>query len=117
MPFSRVAVIGSRSISLTMDVENILNNLLANNGPFTLVTGGAEGPDTVASAWANRHNLQTSVHDVDLDSGASAGTKRNAALIAEAEVLLAFWDGVSPNTMDAIKKAKAQKKPLRVYLC
>lgn len=117
MPFSRIAVIGSRTISSTMEVESILNNLLSGNGPFTLVSGGAEGPDTIAEKWAGRHELETSIHSVDWDENNNAGIKRNAALIADAEVLIAFWDGVSPNTLDAIKKAKTQKKPHRVYLC
>jgi len=72
----------------------------------------------IAAEWAEQHGLPTEVFEADWDQfGDKAGPNRNAQIIAAAEVVSAFWDGVSVGTLDSIKKAKSAKKGVRVYLC
>ena len=40
--------------------------------------------------------------------------KRNAQIIAEADQVVAFWDGKSPGTRNTIDRAKRANKPLEI---
>lgn len=46
--------------------------------------------------------------------GRAAGPIRNAEIVAACDKLIAFWDGKSRGTQDAIKKARAAGKLLAV---
>lgn len=118
MPCAKIAVVGSRDLECTQAIETTLDNILSVNGSFTLVSGGAQGVDSIAEDWAKRHGLPTEVFEADWDGlGDKAGIKRNSDIVAAAEVIIAFWDGVSVGTLDSIKKAKTAKKGVKVYLC
>lgn len=118
MPVSSIAVVGSRTVDCTQDIERILAKVLEQNGPFKLVSGGADGVDSIAADWARRNRLEVIVHEADWENGGpQAGMKRNGLIVNDAEILLAFWDGVSGGTLDSIKKARSQNKGVRVYLC
>lgn len=45
------------------------------------------------------------------ESFSAAALFRNGLIIDEAEVVVAFWDGVSSGTTDALKKARLAGKP------
>ena len=75
--------------------------------PFTLISGGARGADRLAERFADEHNLKKIIHKPDWNKcGRAAGFMRNAKIIADSDVLVAFWDGKSRGTKDSIEKAR-----------
>jgi hypothetical protein len=44
-----------------------------------------------------------------------AGPIRNRAMVKEADLLIAFWDGKSRGTLSAIKEAALIRVPVRIY--
>lgn len=77
-----------------------------------VVSGGAEGADTLGELWADRHGIKTKIIKPDWKRhGKQAGFVRNGEIVAESDVIVAFWDGQSRGTQDTIAKAKMYKKP------
>lgn len=82
-----------------------------------VVSGGAKGVDAYAESGARAAGLLVVVHPADWDRyGKSAGPRRNALIVADCDVLLAFWDGKSRGTADSILKAHAAGKAVVVVL-
>lgn len=117
MPWSSIAVVGSRTIQDAQAVERVLDKILELNGPFVLVSGGADGADGIAETWARKKGLDTIVHPADWDQhGPKAGMVRNSQIINDADAVIAFWDGVSAGTLDSVRKAKTLKKRVVINL-
>lgn len=47
--------------------------------------------------------------------GRSAGARRNAEIVKQADEVVAFWDGKSRGTQITIAMARAAGKPVTVY--
>lgn len=103
----RVIVAGSRSIKDPKLVEEAIRE-----APFRiteLVSGGADGVDTLAKEYANQHNLDYQEFTPDWDEyGKSAGPQRNHAMAVYASALIGLWDGESKGTQDVIQKALSE---------
>ncbi len=116
-PLMQVAVVGSRTFSLPIQIETILDRLHGSIGPFVLISGGAAGVDSTAEQWATRRQLEKKIFPANWDQdGKKAGILRNTLIVEHADLILAFWDGVSPGTLDTIVKSKKKKKKIAVYL-
>ena len=114
---SRAAVVGSRTFDNYSFLEAILNTIRLR---FTLITeiisGGAKGADSLAETYARRCNLKITVYKPDWDKyGKGAGFIRNASIVEEADMVIAFWDGKSKGTKDTIDKALKAKKNTFVF--
>lgn len=105
----KVAVIGSRGIT---DIP------LADYLPpdtTVLISGGARGVDQCAQQYADAHRLPILVFRPDYARyRKGAPLYRNRQIVNAADFILAFWDGHSSGTRQAIQYARAQGKPLRV---
>ena len=106
----RVAVIGSRKFP---DLD-LVSAFVKDLPPGTMVvSGGAPGVDAAAEFAARLAHLPTLTFRADWDRfGKSAGMRRNADIIANADKVAAFWDGESKGTLNAINLAKSNRKPL-----
>lgn len=130
-----IAVVGSRKFKNYEYMKEILDRVLAKYGPFTLVSGMADGADSLAIAWyARTGSLPQPIYhpakwgDVDRPGAvikmdkhgepydAAAGFYRNQFIVDDADVVIAFMDKDNPTsgTSDTIKKAK--KKGIPVYI-
>lgn len=112
----KVIVAGSRTIT---DEEVIRDTIL--NSPHTpeegdeLVTGGADGVDTIAKEQMQENSISYTEFEPDWDEhGKSAGPIRNYEMAQYADSLIAIWDGESNGTKDMIDKALQNK--LDVYV-
>ena len=113
----KVAVIGSRTFTDKAKLFEVLNK---NKLKIKLiVSGGARGPDTFATEWANENGVPYLVFpakwktdDGKFDRG--AGMRRNKDIINYADVVIAFYDGVSKGTGFGIDMAQKLNKPLKV---
>jgi len=80
-----------------------------------VLSGGARGVDLAGEAWAAAHNIPLTVLPAEWDTwGKSAGYRRNEALVAQADALLAVWDSRSPGTAHVIDIAT--RRGLQVFV-
>lgn len=106
----RVAVVGSRGFVQLDSVRSLLAQYLAKHGQFVLVSGGADGVDKLAEDWGRLNGLEVRTYQADWEEhGDAAGPKRNGQIVADSDLMLAFWDGESTGTLDAIKRGKSKK--------
>ena len=114
----KIAVIGSRDYKEFWEIIDILEKLKEHYGnDLEIISGGAEGPDSVAELWCKSKDVKITVFPADFENGGKgAGVKRNSKIIDSADQVIAFWDGKSPGTLDGIIKAKKTKKPIQVSL-
>ena len=73
-----------------------------------VITGGSRGVERTAEEAANARGLAVErVRPAANMSGPERYAIRNALILAAAERVIAFWDGVSAGTADAIARAEA----------
>lgn len=108
----KLAVIGSRGFNDYELVKRSLNNINIT----LIISGGAKGADSLAERYASEFSIPTVIYKADWALyGRGAGVIRNTEIIQNAEVVIAFWDGVSKGTLDSIKKCeKFDKKLIQV---
>lgn len=106
-----VAVIGSRSIK-HVDIGKILPE-----GTTELISGGANGVDSLAADYAAKHNLPIRVLRPDYDRYFynRAPLERNQLIVDAADFVVAVWDGTSTGTKDAVIRAQKAGKPVCIY--
>jgi hypothetical protein len=129
----KVGVVGSRTFDNVGFLWEKLDGCLWMWGPFTVVSGGAEGADTLAETWAVARDMYREVYEAawaDLTYSdaliktrrdgskydARAGFRRNQTIVDTSDVLLAFMDPDNPTngTSDTIRRAR--KKGIQVYI-
>ena len=113
----KIAIVGSRSLVGT-EVEDKIQALMADKGnqnEITVISGGALGVDRMAEAWARKNHAKLVVLRPDWNlHGMSAGFKRNTDIVANADEVIAIWDGYSRGTEDTITKAASAGKPVTI---
>jgi len=81
-----------------------------------IVSGGANGIDTLAQKYATEHKIPITIHYADWARwGRSAGPMRNQLIINDATHLVAFPDSKSIGTWDSVNKAKKKHIPIKIY--
>lgn len=113
----KVAVIGTRHFHDSEFIYNSLDKVLNQIGPFTVVSGGATGPDTIGVTWAYLRDLPEPV-EIPAEwnkFGRSAGMKRNRLVIDQVDLVVAFHDGKSPGTAGAVGYARQKSLPVILF--
>lgn len=117
----RVAVVGSRSLHPKGGRPHaaalaVVESFVAALPPdAVVVSGGAVGPDRWAERAARARGLTVAVFLPDWERhGKRAGFVRNEQIVANADGVLAVWDGVSRGTMDTVNRAQQRGIPARV---
>lgn len=106
----RVAVIGSRGLTV-----NDLGKYLPED-TTEIISGGARGVDSSAREYALAHNIKLTEFLPEYDKyGRSAPLKRNITIIENADIVLAFWDGVSHGTKFVIDNCKKMGVPCKIF--
>jgi hypothetical protein len=122
----KIAVVGSRTYGDLQHVRAWVDRLArwddSQNAETVIVSGGAKGVDHAAETEAKEHGIQVESIRPDWDAlGRGAGIVRNQEVVnAATDTVVAFWDGTSHGTKDAIEKAvRAGKRvlinPLKGY--
>ena len=107
----KVAIVGSRGLQV-MNLEKYLPDSV-----MEIVSGGAKGIDTCAREYARANGLKlTEFLPEYARYGRTAPLKRNLAMIECADLVLAFWDGVSHGTKFVIDNCKSRGIPVKVYV-
>lgn len=111
----KTIIAGSRK---GVSIDDFLNAIDSLPWKITeVISGGAEGVDSLAEAWADNKKMPLKIYETDWKKYKSAaGFIRNEEMLKDsgAEALLAIWDGESKGTKHMIKIA--QKKGLKVQV-
>lgn len=106
MPPVSIIVAGTRTFNDYELLSAWLNTMRIFYGKIRIVSGGADGADTLAIKYAKRHLIPKIVLKADWNKhGRAAGPIRNREMAEEASVLVAFWDGQSRGTKNMIEEA------------
>ncbi len=110
---ARLAIVGSRRYPRLELVRQLVHRLKPST---VVVSGGCWGVDRAAVAAAASAGLASEEMPAEWQRfGRSAGFRRNAALVASVDGLIAFWDGRSQGTAHSIALARSRGIWLRVY--
>lgn len=104
----RIAIVGSRDFEnydlLKQKVEELMPK---KNYDFIIVSGGAKGTDTLAERFAEEKGYKKEIHYAKWHlHGPCAGYLRNHAVVNDADMVIAFWNGISKGTRHVINIAK-----------
>lgn len=115
MPFSQKPVVcinGSRTIN---DIN--LDTFLDPKEIGCVISGGADGVDTLAEKWAKRHKVEFLAFPAQWDLyGKSAGMRRNEDMARFCDRLESFWDGKSHGTKHMIDFMESLGKTVHVHI-
>lgn len=107
----KAAIIGSRSIH-TLDLKQYLPD-----GISEIISGGAEGVDRIAKAYAQEHSIPCTEFLPDYARYRRGAPLRRNRQIAEAcDMLIAFWDGKSKGTAYTVRLCREMGKPVTLHL-
>ena len=107
----KVAVVGSRGHKV-YDLGMFLPD-----DTTEIVSGGAKGVDTCAREYALLHGLKLTEFPPDYKRyGGIAPLIRNNKIIKYADIVIAFWDGMSKGTEYVIKRCRKAGVPVKVYI-
>lgn len=110
----KTIIAGSRDASM-QDVRNALAACPWTDLITEVISGTARGADRFGEQWADENSIPVDPYPAEWDKyGKGAGMRRNYEMAANAEALIAIWDGVSPGTKHMIRVAEEQK--LRVFI-
>lgn len=99
-------------------IENVVESTqsLAKFEVTELVSGGAQGVDSVGYNWAVRRNIPVKMflpdYKVYWETPKLAPLARNEQMAIYADSLIAIWDGMSGGTANMIAHMQALDKPI-----
>lgn len=106
-------ICGSRSIKeLNLDIYLDADNY------SEVVSGGANGVDTLAERWAKRHGLEfvAFLPQYEVYGGKYAPLQRDKDMVDFCDEVAAFWDGRSKGTEFTVKYAAELGVPVQIHL-
>lgn len=113
MELLKIGVVGSRGFNDYKLLKDTLDKYL--NNVYLIVSGGAEGADSLGEKWANENNIKTLILKPDWKKhGKAAGFIRNTDIVDQSDMIIAFWDGLTRGTEDTIHKTQETDKKLEV---
>lgn len=103
----RLLIVGSRSIG-NFDLTPYVSDQVD-----TVISGGADGIDSLAEQYADQHRLSKYIVRPQYHLyGRSAPLKRNELMVDMADAVLVIWDGYSKGTRHTIVYTQKKNKPL-----
>lgn len=107
----RIAIVGSRGFNNYQLLKASLEEYI--NEATLVASGGAKGADSLGEYWAKANGIETKIFLPDWNKhGKSAGYKRNIDIIENADLVIAFWDGISAGTKHSMDIAEKTGKKL-----
>lgn len=104
----KVIVCGGRDFNNFILLTERLDFYLQNQGKVELVSGGANGADTLAIDYGAMRHIPINVYYADWDAhGKRAGYLRNEEMSRNATHCIAFWNGRSRGTSHMINLTRA----------
>jgi len=105
--FMKLLIVGSRSIT-DFDLSPYISKDVD-----TIISGGANGIDTLAEKYADENRLSKFIVRPRYDLyGRAAPLRRNEQMVDLADAVLVIWDGQSKGTQYTLKHTKKKNKPI-----
>ena len=104
----KTIIAGSRTVTDYGSVEGAVEDAREKGGLVIteVFSGGGPGVDALGERWASEHDVPVRLFHADYGRhGDAAESVRNREMVAQADALIAVWDGESPGTADAIRQA------------
>lgn len=112
----RVIIAGSREFQDYAILKATMDKLLKNvRDEIVIISGTARGADALGERYARERNYAIHSFPAEWDRfGKAAGFVRNEEMAANADALVAFWDGQSRGTKHMIDIAKRNQLKVRI---
>lgn len=97
----KLGIIGSRTLN-QKNVKEIISQVVtkSKNKIDEIVTGGANGVDSIAELFAKQNHIKRSVFLPQYETyGKRAPLIRNNVILENSDAILAIWDGESKGTL------------------
>lgn len=110
----KIAITGSRGITNQELIDSVLDEY--KDTCELIIHGGCENsPDVLAEEFAQRNKIKTEIVRPDYNTYPKryAPVQRNEVIVSKADILVAFWDGVSGGTKSTIKFAEKKGIPIK----
>lgn len=112
----RIGIVGSREYPRMLLVKEFI---FALPGACTVVSGGERGVDQEAERWAKFRMMRKKIFSIDRPNYVSYTKEeyqelsyaRNRELVANSDIIVAFWDGKSDNAKHTLDVADELKIP------
>jgi len=102
----RVIIAGSRAITNYAIVYEAIKESGWSQDITVVVSGTANGVDTLGERWANEHDIEIHRYPANWNKyGKQAGYRRNQDMAMNADALIAVWDVKSKGTSHMIEMA------------
>lgn len=111
----KVGIIGNRTFNNKDFFLEKIENLKLEITFDLIVSGGAKGADTFGELYALKNNIPTKIFIPDWSKGRGAGHIRNTDIVNNSELIIAFWDEISPGTKNSVEKAMKSNKKIIIY--
>jgi hypothetical protein len=107
-------IAGSRSITSFQTVKAAIESCPWLDEVTEVVTGGAQGVDTLGDNWAWCAKLDRTIMKANWEKhGKSAGFQRNSRMADYADALILVWDGSSRGSKNMLGIARS--KNLKIW--
>lgn len=114
-----IGVIGSRTFNNYKLLKRVLDRFIFNieDGRLTIVSGGADGADSLAEQYCKENNIIPVVFKPEWNKypGKSAAAIRNQKIVDHSDFIIAFWNGRSPGTKMTIDFARKANKEVFIH--
>ena len=111
----RVIIAGSRNYEDFYSLSSFCKICLSKKSNIEIVSGHAKGADLLGERFSKENGYRLKLFPAEWDKyGLAAGPKRNKAMAAYADALIAFWDGSSKGTKNMIELAKRNNLEVRI---
>lgn len=113
----RVIIAGGREFTDYDFLKSKVLYLLQNKNltEVTIISGHARGTDQLGERFAREFNLHLKIFPANWEEyGKSAGYRRNAEMLKEADAVICFWDGKSSGTKNMIDISQKANIPVKI---
>ena len=111
----KVIIAGGRDFCNFQQLTATMDAVLVNKSQVTIISGGANGADSLGERYARLRGYPLIVMKADWDKyGKRAGYLRNEDMLRIATAAVCFWNGISRGTSHMIDLTMQSGKPLRV---
>lgn len=110
-----VIIAGSREFSDYDLLCEKCDKIFSRRKPTAILCGEARGADLLGKRYAKEHDIHVESYPAHWDKyGKAAGMMRNKQMLADADALVAFWDGQSSGTKNMLDIAANKGIPVRL---
>ena len=113
----KVVIGGCRDYTNYVFFKSRLDEILKKpKDEIIIISGHCSGVDLMGERYAEENGFGVEIFLPEWKKyGRAAGPIRNKKMIECADLVIAFWDGISPGTKYVIEQCKKQNKGITVY--